>query len=99
MAIDDAFARRLAAHIRFAVPEIDERATLWQACIPATAPTAGDFDWPDLAKQFVMTGGYIRNAVMRAAFLASSESSPITMEYLRRGGRNEYLSMGKLVAE
>jgi predicted ABC-type ATPase len=97
--IDDAFARRLAAHIRFAVPEIDERATLWQACIPTTAPTTGEFDWTDLAEQFVMTGGYIRNAVMRAAFLASSESSAITMDYLRRGGRNEYLSMGKLVTE
>ena len=43
-----------------------------------------------------MSGGYIRNAALRAAFLASSQETPITAALLERAARLEYESMGKL---
>ena len=45
-----------------------------------------------------MSGGYIRNAALRAAFLASDENSSITEAHLDRAARVEYESMGKLAA-
>ncbi len=95
--MDAAFARRLSTHIRFALPEVTERAALWQACLPADAPCAQGIDTAHLAERFAMSGGYIRNAVLRAAFLAAHEKTEIAMAHLVRGGLQEYASMGKVV--
>jgi hypothetical protein len=43
-----------------------------------------------------MSGGHIRNAVLRAAFLAADEDSAITGSHLERAARIEYEGMGKL---
>ncbi|MEO8704688.1 MAG: hypothetical protein ABI867_31825 [Kofleriaceae bacterium] len=43
-----------------------------------------------------MSGGYIRNAALRAAFLAADEDSIITRAHLERAARVEYEGMGKL---
>ncbi|MDQ3300248.1 MAG: hypothetical protein M3619_27015 [Myxococcota bacterium] len=43
-----------------------------------------------------MTGGYIKNAALRAAYLAAHEGSAITMGQLMRAARAEYEAMGKL---
>jgi SpoVK/Ycf46/Vps4 family AAA+-type ATPase len=96
-AIDDAFRRRLSVHVRFPMPEAEERRHLWRALIPKAAPTAGDLAIDTLAETFVMSGGYIRNAVLRAAFLAADVGDPISSSYLLRAARLEYESMGKVV--
>jgi hypothetical protein len=44
-----------------------------------------------------MSGGYIRNAVLRAAFLAAAEDRPIGMQHLERAATLEYTAMGKVV--
>jgi SpoVK/Ycf46/Vps4 family AAA+-type ATPase len=62
-ALDEAFRRRLSVHVRFPMPEADERARLWQALLPSTAPTTGHLALDRHAETFVMSGGYIRNAV------------------------------------
>lgn len=49
-----------------------------------------------LAREFAMTGGYIKNAVLRAAYLAAREGE-ITARHLERAARAEYAAMGKLV--
>ena len=95
-ALDDAFRRRLALHVRFPMPEADERKHLWRALIPARAPTQGDLRLHELAERFVMSGGHIRNAALRAAFLAASEDKAITHETLARAARIEYEAMGKI---
>jgi hypothetical protein len=46
-----------------------------------------------------MTGGYIKNAALRAAFLAADEDAPIAMRHLDRAARAEYQGMGKVVAQ
>ena len=96
--IDPAFQRRLSLHLRFELPEAEERAALWQAMLPAAAPVADDVDFDSLGRRFVMSGGYIRNAALRAAFLAADEGSVITGPHLERAARLEYEGMGKIAA-
>ncbi len=75
-AIDEAFLRRLAVRVRFPMPDEDERARLWQAMLPNDAPRDPDLDLGSLAKRYAMAGGNIRNAVVRAAFLAADANEP-----------------------
>ncbi|MDB4954171.1 MAG: hypothetical protein JWO36_1740 [Myxococcales bacterium] len=96
--IDPAFQRRLSLHLRFEVPDVDERAQLWRSMLPSAAPVEPLLDFTRLAKRFAMTGGYIRNAALRAAFLAADEGSAITAAHLERAAQLEYEGMGKIVA-
>jgi hypothetical protein len=96
--IDPAFQRRLSLHLRFELPDVDERAQLWRAMLPATAPVAPELDFAALARRYAMSGGYIRNAALRAAFLAADEGSEITAAHLERAARVEYEGLGKIAA-
>ncbi|MBL8622303.1 MAG: ATP-binding protein [Myxococcales bacterium] len=98
-AIDEAFRRRLSLRVDFPVPEPDERERLWRALLPAEAALGADIDYATLADRFEMTGGYIKNAALRAAFLAADEDAPIAMRHLERAARAEYQAMGKVVAQ
>ena len=88
----------MSLHLRFELPDVDERAALWRAMLPAAAPVAPNLDVQGLARRFAMSGGYIRNAALRAAFLAADEGSAITAAHLERAARLEYEGMGKLAA-
>ena len=94
-AIDEAFRRRLAFRIAFPLPELEERQRLWQAIIPARA-LGRDVDFRDLATRFEMSGGYIKNAALRAAYLAAEDDTTIAMRHLLRAAAAEYASMGKV---
>jgi SpoVK/Ycf46/Vps4 family AAA+-type ATPase len=94
--IDTAFQRRLSLHVRFELPDVDERAKLWRAMLPTAAPVAGDVDYAGLARRFAMSGGYIRNAALRAAFLAADEGCDITPAHLEYAARLEYEAMGNV---
>jgi len=96
--IDPAFQRRLSLHLRFAVPDEEEREKLWHAMLPTAAPVAPNLDLTGLARRFEMSGGYIRNAALRAAFLAADEGTSITDAHLEYAARVEYEGMGKIVA-
>ncbi len=96
-AIDEAFRRRLAFHVRLSVPDAQERAQLWQTLLPSRAPVAESIDFATLGERLVMSGGYIRNAVLRAAFEASDEGTAISMDHLWRAGTTEYETMGKFM--
>jgi len=98
-AMDEAFQRRLAVNVRFPMPEIEERRHLWRTLIPASAPTEGELQLDVLADRFIMSGGHIRNAVLRAAFLAASEGTSITSATLSRAARLEYEAMGKIAPD
>jgi SpoVK/Ycf46/Vps4 family AAA+-type ATPase len=97
-AIDEAFRRRLSVHVRFPMPEADERTKLWQALIPKAAPIAEDLRFDHLGQSFVMSGGYIRNAVLRAAFLAADARTSIDGNFLLRAAQLEYEAMGKVIS-
>ncbi|HEY4242432.1 MAG TPA: ATP-binding protein [Kofleriaceae bacterium] len=95
--IDPAFKRRIAFTIEFPMPEAEERAMLWQRHLPKRAQFAPDIDYDWLADRFEMSGGHIRNAVLRAAFLAADEGGRIGHKHMKRAAELEYQAMGKVI--
>jgi hypothetical protein len=95
--IDEAFRRRLSAHIKFPVPDEAQREQLWRAMLPSIASAADDLDFARLASEFDLSGGYIKNAVLRAAYLAAYEQSPIAMRHMWSAARMECESLGRIV--
>jgi hypothetical protein len=96
LAIDEAFRRRLALHVSFPLPEVDERVRLWQTMLRDSIPTDGDLDLEALGARFEMSGGYIRNAVLRAAFYAADAGGAVTQRELFRAAQLEYQAMGRI---
>jgi SpoVK/Ycf46/Vps4 family AAA+-type ATPase len=94
--IDPAFKRRLSLRLQFPFPDEDMRLRLWAAHVTPQTPTAGDFDFPELARRFPLSGGYIRNCAIRAAFLAAHEDRPLSQDHLLRAIQLEYRELGKL---
>jgi ATP-dependent 26S proteasome regulatory subunit len=84
--------------VQFPFPDEQDRERLWRAHLPRTVPTAGELDLGDLARRFQLTGGYIRNAVLRAAYLAASRGVPLSAADLERAVRAEYFAHGKVSA-
>lgn len=95
--LDEAFKRRLKFRIHFPFPDARTRARLWQIMMPRQAALEPDIDWTKLGAEFELSGGHIKNAVLRAAVLAASAGKSIAMEHLRQAGLQEYREMGKLV--
>ena len=56
----------------------------------------GTLDFATLSQRFRLSGGYIRNAALRAAFLAAEEGVALTHEHLERAIRMEFREIGKL---
>jgi hypothetical protein len=95
-AIDPAFKRRLTYRVTFPFPDEEMREQLWRSLIPQQVPVAGTIDFAGLSQRFRLSGGYIRNAALRAAFLAAEEGSSLTHEHLERAIRMEFREIGKL---
>ena len=96
-ALDDALQRRLTLHLRLDVPEVQERERLWASFMPAALPRERDLDIAALAREFELTGGYIKNVVVRAAFLAAREQRMLGTNLLRRAAVLEMEDMGRVV--
>ena len=97
-AIDEAFRRRLSIHIHFPMPEVDERKALWRAMLPPDAPVDAKLGIDELAETFEMSGGYIKNAVLRAAFLAADSTGLIDGPLLAKAAQLECEAMGQVVS-
>jgi hypothetical protein len=96
-AIDPAFARRLRYRVEFPAPDHGERALLWRAMIPRSAPVAADVDFAALGKTYKLSGGHIKNAVVRAAYLAASAGQgALDHDTLVRAARLEWAELGNL---
>ena len=94
--IDPAFKRRLSMRLYFPFPDEELRAQLWASHVPPGVPCTGTLDFADLARRFPLSGGYIRNSALRAAFLAAQERIPLTQDHLVRAVQLEYRELGKL---
>jgi SpoVK/Ycf46/Vps4 family AAA+-type ATPase len=95
--LDDAFLRRMQEVIDFPFPDDALRERIWRQHLPASAPREANIDYGFLARQFKLTGGNIKNAVMTAAFLAAGENKKISMTHMIRGVRMEIQKQGRLV--
>ena len=98
-AIDPALQRRLNFRIRFPEPDVDERAKLWQQLLPPGVGLHAGTDFRALAERFDMTGGYIKNAVVRAAVIAARAGRAMLAEDLWQGAHHEYVEMGKVMPQ
>ncbi len=97
--IDKAFKRRLNYRVYFPFPDTDSRAEIWRKHIPDKAPMAEGIDYRILAEDFEVSGGYIKNAVVRAAQWAAEDRGLITQEMLAKAAEAEMAETGRLVRQ
>jgi SpoVK/Ycf46/Vps4 family AAA+-type ATPase len=75
--IDPAFERRIRTHILFEMPNQTERERIWRVQLHARkTPLADDVDFAALAEAYPRSGGDIKNAVLKAAQIATTEPGP-----------------------
>ena len=75
--MDPAFERRIRTHILFEMPNATERERIWQVQLhPQKTPLADDVDFRALAERYPRSGGDIKNAVLKAAQIATTEPGP-----------------------
>jgi hypothetical protein len=98
-AIDPAFLRRLNFRLRFPAPEAEERTELWRRLLPPETGLSEQVDFQALADRFVMTGGHIRNAIVRAAVIAAREGREMAERDLHTGAHHEYAELGKVMPD
>lgn len=71
---DPAFERRIRTHVLFEMPGVEEREQIWKVQVhPAKTPLAEDVDFRALAERYAVSGGDIKNAVLKAATMAAAE--------------------------
>ena len=71
---DPAFERRIRTHVRFEMPGVDEREQIWKVQLhPLKTPLATDVNFRVLAERYEVSGGDIKNAVLKAATMAAAE--------------------------
>jgi SpoVK/Ycf46/Vps4 family AAA+-type ATPase len=74
---DPAFERRIRTHVLFEMPGVQERAQIWRLQIhPRKTPLAPDVDFQQLGERYAVSGGDIKNAVIKAASAAAAEPGP-----------------------
>jgi SpoVK/Ycf46/Vps4 family AAA+-type ATPase len=75
--IDPAFERRIRTHILFEMPDAEERERIWRVQLHSRkTPLAKDVDFRALAEAYQRSGGDIKNAVLKAAQIATVEPGP-----------------------
>jgi len=71
---DPAFERRIRTHVLFEMPGPTEREKIWRVQLhPTRTPLAADVDFRELALRYEVSGGDIRNAVLKAALTAAAQ--------------------------
>ena len=102
-AIDPAFMRRVRFHVEFPAPEWETRRALWARLMPALDDASSPGDAAELvdalAEKFEMTGGTIKNALMRAAAAAVAAGRGLTRDGVWDACLMEVRQQGHLVRE
>lgn len=95
--IDEAFKRRIRFKIEFPMPDVDTREQLWRVMLPRDAELRGDVQFKTLAERYEFSPAHIKNAVLRAAFLAAERGEPIGQEDFEAAAEAEARELGQLV--
>lgn len=95
-AIDEAFLRRFQFRIEFPLPESDERRQIWELLLPLGVTRGTELDLPRIAATYRLSGGEIRNAALRAIFLAEREAVPLAARHVDEAIAVELLELGRL---
>jgi hypothetical protein len=97
--MDEALIRRMSFVVKFPFPGPEEREKIFRAHLPPAAPVSDGLDLAFLAARLDVSGGYIKNIVLAAAFLAATDRMPIGMEHFVRAARQELRKMGKILVK
>jgi SpoVK/Ycf46/Vps4 family AAA+-type ATPase len=82
---DPAFERRIRTHVRFEMPGVDEREQIWRVQFhPLKTPLDADVNFRDLAERYAVSGGDIKNAVLKAATMAAGEEGEDRLKTIRQ---------------
>jgi len=90
--LDEALFRRITLTVEFTSPDFSLRRHIWKTHLPPKIPLADDVDLEDIAMQFELTGGLIRQAVIGALSLAYSrdpDNTVVTQQDLEEGARQQ----------
>jgi len=89
--LDEAMHRRVTIAIEFQKPDPILREQVWKANVPKELKLATDVNFKDLAMQFELTGGFIKNAILSALSIAVSrdgeKDAVIKHDDLEQGAR------------
>ncbi|MEC8023903.1 MAG: ATP-binding protein [Myxococcota bacterium] len=94
--IDKAFQRRIQFKVTFPFPDAQYRAAIWELLFPRECPVSDEIDWELVGKSFEISGGHIKNAVLRAAYRAKVTGGIVDMETIRFAAEQECKQAGKL---
>ena len=97
--LDKALIRRIQFRVTFEEPDEEGRARIWRTLTPIEAPLAEDVSFEKLAKHFEMTGGMIKNAIVRAAYLSCEAGESINQKRLEESCLDEYQAAGKVARD
>ncbi|HAH10657.1 MAG TPA: hypothetical protein DCL48_11200 [Alphaproteobacteria bacterium] len=92
--IDAAFLRRFQFVVDFPMPNATAREEIWLRCLPESAPLAPDVNVKVLARRLEVSGGSIREITLRAAYLAASDGTAISMKHLVAAAGRELTKLG-----
>lgn len=81
---DPAFERRIRTHVLFELPGAAEREEIWRVQLHDRTPLADDVDFRGLAERYDVSGGDIRNAVLKAALAAAAEDRPDRLKRIQQ---------------
>lgn len=93
--MDPAFARRILFKINFPMPSAEQREAIWRTLIPAQTPCE-DLDFKELARHFELSGGYIKNAIVRAAYQCAGKGGALSQSALAAAAYEQCRAAGKL---
>lgn len=96
--IDEAFKRRIHFLIEFPFPDEECRRMLWENVFPKQTRFDEIPDYHFLAKQFELSGSYIKNIALQAAFFAADAGRGICMEYIIKALLLEIRKAGKRIS-
>jgi SpoVK/Ycf46/Vps4 family AAA+-type ATPase len=94
--VDKAFERRVQFKIRFPFPDKVYRARIWRTLVPRECPIDPDIDWDRVGESFELSGGNIKNAILRAAYKAARDTKRITMDHIVAAAEAECRQAGRL---
>jgi SpoVK/Ycf46/Vps4 family AAA+-type ATPase len=97
--LDDAFKRRIRYRIYFPMPDAELRAQLWQTMLPSSAPVDEGIPFDLLGKHYELAGGYIKQAVLRAAVYARRDRGSIGLAHLIEAADAECRELGMLISD
>lgn len=94
--LDEASTRRFSYRFTIPPPDAGQRARLFRKMRPAGVVFADDLDWDWLAEKVEVSGGLIRNIMMRMAGLAAANGDVLTQELAAAAVNREMMQLGRL---